>query len=117
MRLPNRLPLYSCLLLPAMVLVSGCMASLSPQGAQVQPVTDGQKERACEFLTIVTASESMGSSTAADAESAMNKIRNAVAKVGGNGMRVMSTTTRQDGTTVTAEALKCDLSRLSHPGG
>jgi hypothetical protein len=78
----------------------------------VQPVTDGQKERACEFLTIVTASESMGSSTAADAQSAMNKIRNAVAKAGGNGMRIISTTTNQDATTVTAEALKCDLAKL-----
>ena len=91
---------------------SACMASLTPQGATVQPVTDAQKERACEFLTIVTASESMGSSTADDAQSAMNKIRNAVAKAGGNGMRIISTTTHQDATTVTAEALKCDTTRL-----
>jgi PBP1b-binding outer membrane lipoprotein LpoB len=94
------------------LLLSACMASLTPQGAMVQPVTDAQKERACEFVTIVTASESMGSSTAADAQSAMNKIRNAVAKEGGNGMRIISTTTNEFATTVTAEALKCDFERM-----
>ena len=98
--------------LAASLFVSACMASLTPQGATVQPVTDAQKERACEFLTIVTASESMGSSTAGDAQSAMNKIRNAVAKAGGNGMRIISTTTNEAATTVTAEALKCDAAKM-----
>ena len=96
----------------ASLVVSACMATLTPQGATVQPVTDAHKERACEFLTIVTGSESMGSSTAGDAQSAMNKIRNAVAKAGGNGMRIISTTTDQAATTVTAEALKCDPAKM-----
>ena len=100
-----------CALAGSLVL-SGCMAALTPEGATVQPVTDSQKERACEFLTIVTASESMGSSTAGDAQSAMNKIRNEVAKAGGNGMRIISTTTNQAATTVTAEALKCDPDKM-----
>jgi len=100
------------LALAATHFVSACMAALTPQGAAVQPVTDTQKERACEFLTIVTASESMGLSTAGDAQSAMNKVRNAVAKAGGNGMRIISTTTNETATTVTAEALKCDPARM-----
>jgi hypothetical protein len=99
-------------ILAASLFVTACMATLTPQGSVVQPVTDAQKERACEFVTIVTASESMGSSTAKDAQSAMNKIRNAVAKAGGNGMRIISTTTDQYSTTVTAEALKCDFAHL-----
>lgn len=88
------------------------MATLTPQGALVQSVTDAQRERACDFLTIVTAAESNGLSTADDAQSAMNKIRNSVAEIGGNAMRILSTTTTQEATTVTAEALNCEVSQL-----
>lgn len=95
---------------------SGCMAKLTPGGAAVQAVTDAQKERACEFITIVTASESDGWSTADDAESAMNQVRNAIAEAGGNAMRIISTDTDQMATTVTAEALKCDPEKLRAGG-
>lgn len=54
----------------------------------------------------------MGSSAAGNTRSAMNKIRNAVAKAGGNGMRIISTTSNDNGTTVTAEALKCELDKM-----
>lgn len=90
----------------------GCMAKLTPEGAAVQSVTDAQRERACEFITIVTASEDMGMSTGADAQSAMNKARNAVAEAGGNAMRIISTDSDQNATTVTAEALRCDPEKL-----
>lgn len=98
------------------LVASGCMTKLTPGGAAVQSVTDAQRERACEFITIVTASEDMGSSTGADAQSAMNKVRNAVAEAGGNAMRILSTDTDQMATTVTAEALKCDPEKLRTDG-
>lgn len=94
----------------------GCMAKLTTEGAAVQSVTDAQRERACEFITIVTGSENMGSSTGADAQSAMNKLRNAVAEAGGNAMRILSTDSDNNATTVTAEALRCDPEKLRGGG-
>ena len=93
--------------------VTGCMATLSPQGAAVRPVTERQKEEACEFLTIVAESEQWGLDTGADARSAMIKVRNAVAEAGGNGMLIISTDPNTSNTTVTAEALTCDFSKIS----
>ena len=89
--------------------LSACVAPLTAMGSEVRPVTDAQKEKGCEFLTIVTASESNGLSTAEDAQSAMNKIRNSVAEAGGNSMHIISTHTDATATTVTAEALRCDF--------
>jgi hypothetical protein len=86
---------------------TACMATLTPQGSQVRPVTAAQKDRDCRFVSVVTAEESMGSSTAGDAESAMNKTRNKVAAAGGNAMLVISVSTTSASTTVVAEALSC----------
>ena len=89
--------------------VTACMATLTPQGAQVRPVTAAQKDRECRFVAVVTAEESMGASTAGDAESAMNKARNKVAAAGGNAMLVISVSTTAASTTVVAEALRCQF--------
>jgi len=94
--------------------VTACMATLTPQGAQVRPVTAAQKDRDCRFVSVVTAEESMGASTAGDAESAMNKARNKVAAAGGNAMLVISVSTTDASTTVVAEALTC---RFADVGG
>ena len=59
----------------------------------------------------------MGSDYGADAQSAMNKARTAVAEAGGNAMHIISTDSNEYATTVTAEALKCDLAKLSERGG
>ena len=58
------------------------------------------------FLIIVTVSMSMGASTGHDAESAMNEVRNKVAILGGNGLRIINTNSDAIATTVTGEALK-----------
>lgn len=73
--------------------LSACTTALTQHGAAVQPVTENQKEKYCQFIAIVTGKESMGMSRAGDAKSAMNKVRNEVAKAGGNAMRIISTTT------------------------
>lgn len=94
------------------IATSACQASLTSQGSVVRPVTDGQKERACQFLKIVTGSESAGFSREKNVESAMNKARNAVAAAGGNAMKIVQQSSDNNGTSVTAEALKCDVSKL-----
>ena len=93
------------------VFLCSCMATLTPRGAKIRVVTEQQKEK-CEFLTVVTAGEMMGSSISGDVESAMRKIRNKVAEAGGNAMRIISVDNSFWGTTVVAEALRCDFARL-----
>jgi hypothetical protein len=89
------------------LLLAGCAAGLSQQGATVQPVTATQKEQHCQFLAIVAAEESMGWGRGGDAKGAMNKVRNQVAQAGGNAMHIISTTSTDASTTVVAEALRC----------
>ncbi len=84
-----------------------CSIPLTKEGVQVQLVTESQKESCCEFITIVTGSMSMGANTGHDAEGAINKVRNKIALIGGNGMRVIGTNSNIFSSTVTAEALRC----------
>ena len=95
------------LLLALTTCTLGCMASMTPEGAAVRPMTASQKDRDCKFLSLVTASEDMGSSTAGDAQSALNKARNKVAAAGGNAMLIVSTSSDNNASTVIVEALKC----------
>jgi len=81
-------------------------APLTPTGARVEIATEARKAQ-CTSLGIVTDSEMMSITMGADAESAMNKVRNSVAAKGGNAMFIISTTSTKDGTAVTAEALQC----------
>jgi hypothetical protein len=81
-------------------------APLTPAGARIEIATEARKAQ-CTSLGIVSDSEMWASSMGADAESAMNKVRNSVAAKGGNAMFIISTTSTHDGTGVTAEALQC----------
>lgn len=90
-----------------LLFVISCGISLTREGAEVRVVTEGQKEKYCQFISIVTGSMSMGASTSHDAESAMNEVRNKVARAGGNAMRIIKSDSDIFATTVVAEALKC----------
>lgn len=94
------------MVLMSVLVLTGCSTTLTPGGGNVEIVTEARKAQ-CTSLGIVTGSEMMGNTMAGDAESAMNKVRNRVAAKGGNGMFVISSTSTEAGTTVTAEALKC----------
>jgi hypothetical protein len=91
------------------IILISCVTTLSSGGARIRTVTDDQKECCCEFITIVTASEEFGLNQGMDAESAMNKVRNKIALLGGNAMSIISINSTEWGTIVTAEALKCDF--------
>lgn len=97
----------SLLLVALATSTTGCMASMTPAGAAVRPVTASQKDRECQFISLVTASEEMGSSTAGDLQSALNKARNKVAAAGGNAMLIVSTSSDNNSSTVVVEALNC----------
>lgn len=92
------------------LMIMGCSIHLTKEGGMVRLVSE-QERNTCEFIGVVTGSMSMGASSGHDAESAMNEIRNRVAKLGGNGLRVINTDSDVLATTVTGEALKCNFNK------
>ena len=66
----------------------------------------------CEYISIVTASEEFGITTGMEARSAMNKVRNKAAESGGNAIRIIDIDSGLWGSTVVAEALKCDFDKM-----
>ena len=85
------------------------MATLTREGSLVKVITAEQKQSICREIGLVTGSETMGHSTSHDLLSAMNKARNKVAELGGNAMRVISTSSDRFVSTVLVEALLCDF--------
>jgi uncharacterized protein YbjQ (UPF0145 family) len=90
------------------ILLSGCATALTEQGAKVRLVQT-QSEHNCSFVATVTGSNSMGNSTAHDAEGAMNQLRNKAANLGANAVRVINVSTTEAVTTTVGEALNCQF--------
>ena len=92
--------------------IIGCYsASLTTEGNLVRIVTTEQSDCCCDFLEIVSASETVG---VTQAESAMNKVRNKVAKIGGNAMIISNSSgaSTLTGAYIMVEALKCDFTKI-----
>ncbi len=88
--------------------LAGCATALTPQGSSVRLV-DNQANYQCVFVASVAGSNSMGNSTAHDAEGAMNQVRNKAANLGANAVRVINVSTTVEVTTVVGEALDCEF--------
>ena len=86
----------------------GCSIDITKEGSKVRLVSE-QERNSCSFVGVVTGSMDMGVSTGHDAESAMNEVRNKVAALGGNGLRVLNIDSDFVATTVTGEALNCNF--------
>lgn len=86
----------------------GCAASLTTEGALVRLV-DKQSDYKCTFIGTVTGSNSMGNTTAHDAEGAMNELRNKAAMLGANSVRIINIDSSALATTAVGEALTCDF--------
>jgi len=61
---------------------------VTPEGQKVR-IKTSVNESQCEYIDIVTGSESVGWNEAVEAESAMNKLRNKAAKKGGDTVVLM----------------------------
>ena len=96
----------TALFLLTFILLASCSTSLTKAGANVRVVTESEREQYCEYLGIVTGSESNGIDSAGDARSAMNETRNGVAELGGHAMRIINIDSNEFQTTVVAEALR-----------
>ena len=91
-----------------LLLLTGCATALTESGSSVRLV-QMQSDHNCEFVATVTGSNSMGNSTAHDAEGAMNQLRNKAANMGANAVRVISVSTTAETTTTVGEALNCQF--------
>ena len=89
-------------------LLHGCAVGLSQHGATVT-VVDDRETNNCKFLAIVTGSNSLGYSTAHDAEGALNEVRNKAAYIGGNAIKMIDIDATPVSTTAIAEALWCEF--------
>lgn len=89
-----------------LVLLSACETRLSSVGSQVRDMS-GQNVSGCSFIRVVEASEMWGNSVAGDRRSALNKLRNEVAKAGGNAFVIDNFDSNVLQSVVQAEALRC----------
>lgn len=89
-------------------ILTGCATALTQEGASVRLVDD-HSDYQCVFVASVTGSNSMGNTTAHDAEGAMNQVRNKAADLGANAVRVVNVSSTIEVTTVVGEALNCEF--------
>ena len=92
--------------LTSIFFVFGCAVQLTPEGSSVRLVSDNAE---CDFIGTVSGSNSMGSTTAHDADGAMNDLRNKAAVMGANAVKIINIDSDMDATTAVAEALDCDF--------
>ncbi|WP_367277438.1 DUF4156 domain-containing protein [uncultured Ruegeria sp.] len=89
-----------------LVSVAACSAELTPQGQQVRQLSPATVQN-CQFLGPVSGTELFGLGTTMDAQSAQNKMRNAVGALSGNAFVLTQTSTSDDGTFVSGDAYRC----------
>jgi uncharacterized protein YbjQ (UPF0145 family) len=88
--------------------IQGCAARLTSEGMRVRLV-ESQVAHNCVFVGTVTGSNSMGNTTAQDADGALNELRNKAARLGANAVRVISISSSAIVTTTVGEALICEF--------
>lgn len=90
----------------SVLFVFGCATQLTPEGSSVRLVSDNAE---CDFVGTVSGSNSVGSSTAHDADGAMNELRNKAAAMGANAVKIVNVDSNSNVTTAVAEALNCNF--------
>ena len=86
--------------------VAGCSTELSQEAYSVRQLSLVSAEK-CNFLGPVSGAEYFAWTTSGDAQSALNKVRNEVARRGGNAFVLTQTVSNDDGTVTHADAYRC----------
>jgi hypothetical protein len=87
------------------IVLFGCAAQLTEEGRMVRQIITAQSEE-CEFLGVVEASEKSGLEMSDLHTGAFNRLRNEIARLGGNAY-VHTITASSARTKVQADAYKC----------
>lgn len=95
------------LLIPSLLLIlQACSTTLTAVGSTVRVVDDKEKYD-CRFISTVSGFDTFGANTGHEAENTMNEIRNKAAKLDANGIKILHMETTFQGTSATAEVLRC----------
>lgn len=86
--------------------LTACAAQLTQEGRMVRQIQADWATR-CEFLGVLDASEGSGWDVADDRRGALNRIRNQIAQLGGNGFVVNQSTSSGIHTLIQADAYRC----------
>ena len=93
------------IILMVMFLV-GCATALTAEGGSVRVVEEGHD---CQFISTLSAFDTFGANTGMESENALNELRNKAANIDANGVRILHMETTFQGTSVSAEALRCNF--------
>lgn len=99
---------YVIILILGISCIAGCTTSLSYQGEKVR-IIEGNEGYQTKFLGTVSGFDTLGISTGAESENALNEVRNKAAALGANAIKIIHMQTTIQGTSVTAEALLVDF--------
>lgn len=94
--------------LAGFILLIGCSTALTQSGSDIR-IVEEKEANSCEFLSTVSAFDTMGASTGHESQNALNEARNKAAQAGANAIKIVHMQTTFQGTSVTAEALKCEF--------
>ena len=98
-------------LILAVCILPGCTTPLTAQGGLVR-IIDNKAEHSCKFIATVSGFDTFSVNTGKESEHAMNEARNKAAQIEANGIRIVHMDTTFQGTSVTAEALRCEFTDL-----
>lgn len=89
-----------------LVALQSCSTPLTAIGSTVR-VVDNKDHHKCKFVSVVSGFDTLGATTGHEAENTLNEIRNKAAKLNANGIKIMHMETTFQGTSATAEVLRC----------
>lgn len=87
--------------------LAACSTELTEHAYSVRQISLSAAEK-CSFISPVSGVEYFGWTSAGDAQSALNKVRNSVAERGGNAFVLTQTVSSDDGTVSHADAYLCE---------
>ena len=85
-----------------------CSTALTAKGSTVR-VVDDKADQGCRFISTLSAFDTFGANTGKESENALNELRNKAAEIDANGVKILHMETTFQGTSVSAEALRCDF--------
>ena len=89
-------------------LVQACTTTLTATASTVRIVED-KAEHDCNFISTLSAFDTFGANTGKESENALNELRNKAAEIDANGVKILHMETTFQGTSVSAEALRCNF--------
>jgi len=90
------------------VLITGCAVGLTKEGSQTRAIENPEAYN-CKYIATVTGSNSMGNTTAHDAQGAANDARNKAARAGGNAFKFAGTSGDSFSSTATVNVYNCEF--------